>query len=178
MFKISKSGLWISFLQKQTKQKNNNQPFKFIIFSSLNNVKCEEQWRQWYQLFFLIPPSLPFFVCCTHLFFFFSCFSPTTCSSLLMVEGCYSGLLMVHFIFLLQSISNTKNHSEVFSAVQILVRNACGGGNTIAGLTWTEHIINIYVLNNSWLCTFSMNLFLFNSLKMSSLQMQNGWNFN
>lgn len=89
-------------------------------------------------------------LCAVHtFFFFFSCFSPTTCSSLLMVEGCYSGLLMVHFIFLLQSISNTENHSEVFSALQILVRNACGGGNTIAGLTWTEHIINIYVLNNS-----------------------------
>lgn len=128
---------------------------------------------------FLSHTSFTTILCVLYTPFFFSFyFSPTTCSSLLMVEGCYSGLLMVRFIFLLQSISNTKNHSEVFSAVQILVRNACGGGNTIAGLTWTEHIINIYVLNNSWLRTFSVNLFLFNSLKMSSLQMQNGWNFN
>lgn len=45
-----------------------------------------------------------------------------------MVESFYNGLLKVRFIFLPQSISNSKNHSELFTAVQILVRNAYGGG--------------------------------------------------
>lgn len=86
-------------------------------------------------------------LCAVHTFRF-SVSLPLACS-LLMVESFYNGLLKVHFIFLPQSISNSKNHSELFTAVQILVRNAYGGGNTTAGLTWTEHIINIYVLNSS-----------------------------
>lgn len=71
------------------------------------------------------------------------------CSSLLMVESFCNGLLKVSFIFLLQSICNSRNHSELLTAEQVLLRNAYGGGNTNAGLTWTEYIINIYVLNNS-----------------------------